>query len=152
MDDTPRQIFHFGIWIFDVTAAKQIIRNHPRAPSPIDVAMWARAYGLDRPEPSPVPLIGPEALDPAYARTTDLSAPLLLAFLPHADGDSGRVLIDGCHRLFKAHAEAVAELPAHCLTVEETRSVLIQRGPKTGQRTRDARQSLIPEQRSRTRP
>jgi hypothetical protein len=83
--------------------------------------------------------------------TTDLSVPLLLEFLPHSDGDSGRVLIDGCHRLFRAHAEAVAELPAHCLTVEETMHVLIQRCPKTGQRTRDARQPLIPEQRSRRR-
>jgi hypothetical protein len=46
MDDTPRQIFHFGVWIFDVTAAQQIIRDHPRATSPIDVAMWARAFGL----------------------------------------------------------------------------------------------------------
>jgi hypothetical protein len=153
MTDEPRQTFQFGIWIFDVTAAEQlVIAAEARPVVLLDVPMWAHAYGLDRDEPSGVPLIGPgESFDRAYAMTTDLTR-LLLATLPTSDGASGHLLIDGCHRLYHAWSAGQATLTAYELDRAETDSVLLRRPePDAGQSTRSARQRHIPRPRTRCR-
>jgi hypothetical protein len=154
MTDKPRQTFQFGIWIFDVTAAEQLIAaTAPRPVVLLDVPMWAHAYGLDRDQPSAVPLIGPgDDFNRAYAMTTDLTRPLLLATLPTSDGASGHMLIDGCHRLYHAWSTGQATLTAYELDRAETDSVLLrQPEPDAGQSTRSARQRQIPRQHTRCR-
>lgn len=151
MPDNPHQIFQYGIWIFDVTAAEQLIATTGQRPIVLlDVPMWAHAYGLDRHDPSAVPLLGPgDGFDRTYAMTTDLSRPLLLATVPTGDGASGHLLIDGCHRLFHAWSTSHATLTAHELDVAETDSILLRRPTsETGQSTRSARQPQIPRPRS----
>lgn len=73
MPETPRQTFQYGIWIFGVTAAEQLIAATGQLPIVLlDAPMWAHAYGLDRDDPSAVPLLGPgDGFDRAYATTTD---------------------------------------------------------------------------------
>jgi hypothetical protein len=151
MPETPRQTFQYGIWIFDVTAAERLIATTGQRPIVLlDVPMWAHAYGLDRDDPSAVPLLGPgDSFDRAYAMTTDLSRPLLLATLPTGDGASGHLLIDGCHRLFHAWITGRATLTAHELDRAETDRILLRRpASDTGQSTRSARQPRIPRPRS----
>jgi hypothetical protein len=142
---SPRQEFHFGTWIFDVTAAEKLI-GPDRRTVPIDVAGWAHAYGLDRDNPSTVPLLGPgPEFDREYAMTTDLSRPLLLATVPRVSGEPYALLIDGTHRIYKAWREGVPELAAHELTEQETAAIVLRR---PGQSTRSARQHSIPRPRS----
>ena len=59
-------------------------------------------------------------LDAEYARSTDISVPLL--FVPLA---GTMQLIDGCHRLCKALSIGVDVLPACLLTQEEADSILL---------------------------
>jgi len=89
----------------------------------IPVAAWARAYGLVRDPGSgrrAVSLIGPGPdFSPGYAMTTDPGEPVILATLADASGEM-TLLIDGCHRLYKAAVTGRAEIPAFVLTVAET--------------------------------
>jgi hypothetical protein len=134
-----------------VTAAEQLITAAgPRPVVLLDVLTWARAYGLNRDQPSTIPLIGPgDGFDRAYAMTTDLTRPLLLATLPTADGASGHLLIDGCHRLYHAWSTGQATLTAYELNRAETDSVLLRRpDPDTGRSTRSARHRRTPRPRT----
>jgi hypothetical protein len=54
--------------------------------------------------------------------TTDLTRPVILATLRSTSGPLA-LLIDGTHRLYKAHATATAELPACLLTETETLTI-----------------------------
>ncbi|MEU7822955.1 hypothetical protein [Catellatospora sp. NPDC049133] len=127
------QFFYLGPWAFDVTAALQIIEAAPRPAWPLGVAEWAKALGLtriDNPDPHTIGLIGPdrETFDAAYAMTTDLSIPLVLAMLPDpVGGNHVPLLIDGTHRLYRAMREGVDELPVHVLTADETARVRVDR-------------------------
>ena len=119
------QWFVFGGWVFDISAAKKIIRAAPRETVSLPAAPWARAYGLDR-DPGrntgTVPLPGPgPGFDRGCAMTTDLAQPVLVATLPAASGPPCPLLIDGTHRTFKAHATGAADLPACLLTEAPTR-------------------------------
>ena len=121
----PQQWFVLRPWVFDVTMAGVLLRAAPRPPVPIPVADWARAYGLDR-EPGSdrhaVSLIGPGPdFDPEYAMTTDPDEPAILATLTGPGGEpAGPLLIDGCHRLYKAAVTGRPEMPAYVLTADET--------------------------------
>jgi hypothetical protein len=55
--------------------------------------------------------------------TSDLAVPVLVAMLRGNSGEEFPLLIDGTHRLYRAHAERVAELPAYVLTAEETLAI-----------------------------
>jgi hypothetical protein len=85
---------------------------------------WARAYGLIRDPgsgPHAVSLIGPgPGFDPGYAMTTSLDDPVIIATLTTP---AGPLLIDGCHRLYKAAVTGRAELPSLVLTAAETLSI-----------------------------
>ena len=78
---------------------------------------WARAYGLTRDPgtgPHTISLIGPgPGFDPGYAMTTSLEDPLIIATLTTADGQpAGPLLVDGCHRLYKAAVTGAARRSA----------------------------------------
>jgi hypothetical protein len=120
----PGQYFVLGIWTFDITAAQNILRDHPREPARLPVADWARAYGLGHdPGSGTIPLLGPgPGFDRGYAMTTDLTRPVILATLRSTGGPLA-LLIDGTHRLYKAHATGAAELPACLLTETETLTI-----------------------------
>jgi len=120
------QVFIFGIWTFDITAATRLIAAAPRDPAALPVAAWARAYGLPQPaEPGgAAALIRPgPGFDPAYAMTTDLTAPVIVATMPAAAGKPMPLLIDGTHRLFKGLVTGTPELPAWILTEAETATI-----------------------------
>jgi len=56
--------------------------------------------------------------------TTSLDDPVIIATLTTADGQlPGPLLIDGCHRLYKAAVTGRAELPSFVLTAAETLSI-----------------------------
>ena len=120
----PQQWFVFRPWVFDVTLAGVLLRAAPRPAQTISVDAWARAYGLIR-EPGSgrhaISLIGPGPdFSPQYAMTTDPGEPVIPATLADAGGELTPLLIDGCHRLYKAAVTGQAEMPALVLTAAET--------------------------------
>ena len=120
----PQQWFTLRPWIFDVTLAGVLLRAAPRPPVPIPVAAWARAYGLARDPGSrrhAISLIGPGPdFSPEYAMTTNPDEPVILATLANASGVGSPLLIDGCHRLYKAAVTGRVKIPALVLTAAET--------------------------------
>jgi hypothetical protein len=123
----PRQWFVLKPWLFDVTAAIGLLRAAPRPPQPLPVLPWARAYGLT-PDPGSGPrsvsLIGPgPGFDPAYAMTTDLDDPVIIASITVPGEPPVPLLIDGCHRLYKAARLGREHLPSLVLTAGETLSI-----------------------------
>jgi hypothetical protein len=124
----PQQWFVLRPWLFDVTAATWLLRAAPRPARPLAVEPWARAYGLlPAPGGSPhtVSLIGPGPdFDPDYAMGTDLDEPLIVASVT-ADGTGQPypLLIDGCHRLYKAARLGREYLPSLVLTAAETLAI-----------------------------
>jgi hypothetical protein len=120
----PQQWFVLRPWVFDVTLAGVLLRAAPRPPRMIPVAGWARAYGLIRDPGSgrhAISLIGPGPdFSPGYAMTTNPEEPVILATLADAGGEMTPLLIDGCHRLYKAAVTGRAEIAAFVLTAAET--------------------------------
>ena len=114
-------------WLFDVTAAIELLRSVPRTARPLPVPAWARAYGLipgPGSTPHSVPLIGPgPGFDPDYAMTTDLDDPVIIASITVAGEPPTPLLIDGCHRLYKAARLGREHLPSLVLTAAETLSI-----------------------------
>ncbi|MFI6263262.1 hypothetical protein [Micromonospora sp. NPDC051006] len=128
MTETNPQWFHFGPWVFSINAAQALIAPAPRDARPLDVAAWAQAYDLtdiDNPHARTISLIGVtrNGLDRAYAMTTKLGTPVIVAQLLITGRSPSPLLIDGCHRLYRAWREGVPRLPAYLLTVEETRQI-----------------------------
>jgi hypothetical protein len=124
----PEQWFVLRPWLFDVTAATRVLRAAPRPHQPLPVMPWARAYGLI-PAPSTGPhavsLIGPGPdFDPEYAMTTDLDEPVILATITSPAGEpAGPLLLDGCHRLYKAARLGREHQPSLVLTAAETLAI-----------------------------
>ncbi len=121
----PQQWFTLRPWVFDVTLAGVLLRAAPRLPRMIPVTAWARAYGLARDPGSgrhAISLISPGPdFSPQYAMTTNPDEPVILATLSGPGGEpAGPLLIDGCHRLYKAAVTGQAEIPAFVLTAAET--------------------------------
>jgi hypothetical protein len=120
----PQQWFTLRPWVFDVTLASVLLRAAPRPPMPIPVEAWARAYGLAR-EPGSgrhaISLIGPGPdFSPQYGTTTTPTSLSSSSPLADASGEPTPLLIDGCHRLYKAAVTGRAEIPAYVLTAAET--------------------------------
>jgi hypothetical protein len=113
------QAYLFGSWAFSIAAARDILAAAPRPPASLPVGPWARAFSFDL-GPGHASLLGPgPGFDAAYALTTDLAEPVLVATITAA-GEELPLLIDGTHRLYKAHATGTATLPALVLTAAET--------------------------------
>ena len=124
----PQQWFMLRPWLFDVTRAILMLRAAPRPARPLAVEPWARAYGLlPAPGGSPhtISLIGPGPdFDPEYAMTTCLDEPLIIASVTaDGTGQPSPLLIDGCHRLYKAARLGREHLPSLVLTTEETLAI-----------------------------
>ena len=117
--DQPAQWFVFGGWVFDITAAAAIIRDEPRPTVSLPVAPWARAYGLDRDSGAgTIPLLGPgPRFDRAYAMTTDLTDPVIVATLPASAGPALPLLIDGYAPPVTVRSEAVAAVCRYPVTL-----------------------------------
>jgi hypothetical protein len=136
------QWFIFGPWLYDIDHAARLLADAPRPARPLPVTAWASALGLDREpgtDPHTIALFGPgPGFDPTYALGTDLSRPVILATLTPAGQRPAPLLIDGMHRLYKAHTLGVAELPSWVLTAAETMAI---RRPS---RPRPARTRALP--------
>jgi hypothetical protein len=113
------QHFQFGPWVFNVSGARAIIAERPRDLQALDVESWAYQYGLDDTDAG-APLFSNVGLDRDYAMTTDLDEPVIVATVRTSEHGELRLLIDGTHRLYKAHVQGVAELPAYMLNAEES--------------------------------
>jgi hypothetical protein len=67
--------------------------------------------------------------------TTDLTRPVIIATVRGSDpGERLALLIDGTHRLYKAHATGAAHLPAWVLTGAETLTIRAPRGTRATRR------------------
>lgn len=122
-DRAPRhQMFVFGAFLFNVDRALGIIAEAPRQTRPIQVAAWARFFGFDLSDDGGIALFAPKYLDPDYAMTTALENPVLIATLRHQER-SYPLLIDGTHRVYKAHKLSVETLPAYVLSDDESLAI-----------------------------
>ncbi|MDT4995496.1 MAG: hypothetical protein QOH97_5388 [Actinoplanes sp.] len=128
MTGIPHQWFRFGPWTFSIHAADELIAATPRDVESIDVATWAAAYGLthiDNEDRRTVNLIGPtrSTFNRAFAMTTDLTKPVIVAQVAVGERPPAPLLIDGTHRLYRAWREDRPRLPAYLLTPEESRQI-----------------------------
>ena len=108
----PEQTFHFGIWTYDIDKAIGILKRKPRAPVMVAVDELRSLMWMTR-------------IDEEYAGTIDLSAaePIILAPIKKKDGIF-HMVIDGWHRIAKAVASGVKEIPAYVLTMPETKRIM----------------------------
>ncbi|MEU4574625.1 hypothetical protein [Nonomuraea sp. NPDC023979] len=101
-DDRPhREFFQMLAWRWDVTAAKEFARGR-ETEGRINPREWAGMLHL-------------VAIDTEHAARVDMSEPLIVITVP----DSGMLIIDGWHRLYKALDTGVPELAAVILTADE---------------------------------
>lgn len=122
-DQAREQRFQFGPWLFNVSKAQELVAESPRDARPMPVEHWARFYGLTGPDAGSFSLFSPRNLDKDYALTTDLSEPVIIATMRTLGGEQFSLLIDGTHRLYRAHVEGVARLSAYVLSIEETLAI-----------------------------
>jgi hypothetical protein len=124
-DSPPEQWFHFGAWRFDIQAAERLIQAEPRETIELKISGWARAYGLIPSSAGTFPIIGGADFDAAYAMTTDLKKPVILATLQSTDEGKApeHLLIDGCHRVYRANVEGRTTLPAYVLDTAESLAI-----------------------------
>jgi hypothetical protein len=80
---------------------------------------------LDRDDRQSASLIGPGPdFDREYAMTTDMTEPAILAIVRSQEtGEVAPLLIDGTHRLYRAHAERLEVLPVYVLNTEESLAI-----------------------------
>lgn len=119
----PEQHFIFAAWAFDIRAAQLRLSAYPRATLQAEITGWARFACIDEHDSAVVPLICGPDLDRAYAMTTNLDQPLIIATLQAEGRDPEPLLIDGWHRVYRAHTEHRTHLPAHVLTVAESLAI-----------------------------
>jgi hypothetical protein len=121
-------------YVWNVTNAWRLIEATPREPDyfrPAEQGVTVEHLKMRYP-----------SLDWEYAKTTDLSRPLL--FVPF----QGKAqLLDGWHRVARAVLEGVVELPAYLLTQEEADECLLLH-LKSGQSRTDARETGEPDEMS----
>jgi hypothetical protein len=118
------QRFQFGPWLFNIDEAQALIAEKPREAAVASVPPMAHFYGLDViGNEGSTSMFTPAGLDREYAMTTDLEEPVIIAQLRSTSGGSFHLLIDGIHRLYRAYAERVDQLPAYVLSVDESLSI-----------------------------
>ena len=104
-------------WHWNASKGYRLIEQNPRA----SLEFWPSDHGIDL---AHLRQRYPD-LDEEYARTVDLSRPIL--FVPFEGGTS--VLIDGWHRLARAVIEGIPCLPCYELTLQEAQQVLVVKIP-----------------------
>jgi hypothetical protein len=63
-----------------------------------------------------------------------MAQPVIIATVPVSGGPPCPLLIDGTHRLYKAHTTGAAQLPAWVLTPAETLAIRAPRGSHASRR------------------
>jgi hypothetical protein len=110
--------------MFNIDRAQALLAEQPRKESVASVSPMAHFYGLDViGNEGSTSVFTPMRLDREYAMTTDLEEPVIIAQLRTASGESFHLLVDGIHRLYRAYAERIDQLPAYVLSVEESLSI-----------------------------
>ncbi|MFD9950768.1 hypothetical protein ACFWYW_27325 [Nonomuraea sp. NPDC059023] len=106
------EFFQMLAWRWNVTAAKKLARGR-EAEGRINPREWSGMLHLI-------------ALDTDHAARVDMSEPLIVITVP----DSGMLIIDGWHRLYRALDTGVPELAAVILTAEEELACRMHGGEK----------------------
>lgn len=127
-EDEGRDMFSFLSYTWDVTAALELA-----AGLPLQRFTVQSAFQL-------LPFI---RVDREYARTVDLTVPLLAVHLKEVDS---AFVIDGWHRVTRAGLEGVETLPCKLLTADQERQVRVHGGDK-GPPDRGARRARLMEER-----
>lgn len=122
-DTAPQQHFIFAAWAFSINAAQLLLQSHPREQVQAEITGWAHAFGLHEQPEGRFPLISGPDLDREYAMSTNLDEPLIFATLQAAGQAPELLLIDGWHRVYRAHAEQRTHLAAYVLTVAESLAI-----------------------------
>lgn len=128
MTDPGGETFSFVNYAWDVAAGLELAADLPVRPFAVRSALQL------------LPLI---YVDEEHAAGADLSVPLLAA--PFRPADS-ILVIDGWHRIWRAHHTGVAELPCRVLTEEQEARVRLYGGDK-GAPDRAARRARLLEER-----
>jgi hypothetical protein len=123
----PDQRFVFGAFVFNVDKALALLEEDQRVCQALEVAPWASFFGFDITDEHSAALFGPRYLDRGYAMTTDLDDPVIVATLAGGEGERFPLVIDGTHRIYKAHVLGISELPA--LVLDEVESLSIRDDP-----------------------
>jgi hypothetical protein len=121
------QRFVFGAFIFNVDRALATLEADQRGSQLLEVAPWASFFGFDVTDEHSIALFAPRYLDRGYAMTTDLEDPVVVATLTCDEGDRFPLVIDGTHRIYKAHALSIGTLPA--LVLDQAESLAIRDDP-----------------------
>ena len=119
-DRFREQRFQFGPWTFDVRRGLAIAAERPRRLSRLPVEAWVDFYALRK---GAVPIFGPHDIDESYAMSTDLANPVLVGTMRNNGDRAFPLLIDGLHRVYRAHAEQLPYLPAYVLNAQETLAI-----------------------------
>ena len=102
---------HFYLW--DVTKAKRLVRDRISS-SYIEVPEWYEgAIVQDR-----------RTVNVEYAMSdaVDLDVPVIMMEIAPGIG-GGAILLDGAHRLYRAHHEGIDALPIHVISREDERQI-----------------------------
>ena len=128
--ETPETFrYGFGIFLFDVRKAKQIICSVPHEIKMVATPREHVEKLVGRPPVEGEPLridLAAISVDWKKAATTDPTIPLIVASAA-TDPDSydrQLMVIDGHHRLAKAYLDNIPELPAVFLTDKETDEIM----------------------------
>lgn len=106
--------FTFMGWSWDIVKALALVQDRePDALLPVE--SWYNMSGIMR-------------IDETYAKTTDLDKPVLLVKIQHPTEGEFPLIIDGWHRIWKAHNEGVETLPVIVLTAEEEEAIRLTGG------------------------
>ena len=109
------ETFRLLAWGWDVERALAITADQ----EPVDTITVAEA----------APMLRMIRVDSEHAKTADLSRPVIAILMPGGpDKGWGHMLIDGWHRLHRAHADGVPELPCILLTEQQERDCRDPRG------------------------
>lgn len=125
------QYYTFLDFTLDVDKALAIIAKQPDRPlRSVDVKGIARTLCLEKPmdeylAAGQIPLLRGD-VDEEYARTADLSVPVLMADMARRKGEEPvYMLIDGTHRVRRAYVDGLETLPAYLLDRAEVRRIRV---------------------------
>ncbi len=117
---SDQETFNFLGLAFDVTRAKELVRDRPGPSTTINPHDWRQFLSRHTEDGKLYPGI---TVNDEHARIVDLSEPVIVAIVAFPSGTVSPFIIDGWHRVARAWREGVDELPAHVLNESETKQV-----------------------------